>query len=174
MKSYKIVNFLCFKGISKKSENGFSTNELIVVTIIIGILASLTIPNFAPALEFIEILIAEKYLLRSVKECQIGLVNFETYPRYTMPKGDINLGIFKKNKYIISHTGVAEECSPETGGNILRLSKISNIQGSRSFSLDINLVTGERNHEGYLPDWLNWWTGKYSPIIPEDDSYFLR
>ena len=172
--SSKIRNLVLFKEIFKKNKNGFSTNELIVVTIIIGILASLTIPNFAPALEFVEVLIAEKYLLRSVKECQIGIVNFEDYPRYTMPKGDINLGIFKKNKFVISYSGIAEECLPELGGNILRISKIPQTQGSTSYSLGINVVTGERYHEGSLPDWLTWWSGKYSPIIPENDTYFLK
>jgi len=171
---YKFKNLVLLKEIFKTSKNGFSTNELIVVTIIIGILASLTIPNFTPALEFIEVLIAEKYLLRSVKECQIGIVNFETYPRYTMPKGDINLGIFKKNQFLISHTGIAEECLPELGGNILRVSKIPRIEGTSSYSLLINVVTGERDHEGSLPNWLTWWSGKYSPIIPEDDTYFLQ
>ena len=41
---------------------GYSINELIVVISIIGVLASIVIPNFRPAIEFIEVLIAEKYL----------------------------------------------------------------------------------------------------------------
>tara|TARA_B000000565_G_scaffold205371_1_gene158794 strand:- start:294 stop:791 length:498 start_codon:yes stop_codon:yes gene_type:complete len=157
-----------------KSDNGFSTNEIFVVTIVIGILATLTIPNFTPAIEFVEILIAEKYLLKSVKECQIGIVNFESAPRYTMPKKDIELGVFKKNKYSISYTGVSEECYPEGGGNILRISKVSQTKDYSYYSLSINVVTGERTHEGALPDWLSWWSGKYTPIISENDTYFLR
>ena len=34
-----------------------------------------------------------------------------------------NLGIFKKNKFTFSYTGIGEECSPEFGGNELRVSR---------------------------------------------------
>ena len=91
-----------------------------------------------------------------------------------MPNKEIGLGIFSKNKYVVSHTGVMEDCLPELGGNTLRISKVSQIEGSPTYSLDINVVTGEKNYEGNIPDWLDWWNGKHSPIIPEDDVNYLR
>ena len=78
---------------------GYSINELIVVISIIGVLASLVIPNFRPAIEFIEVLIAEKHLLKAVKECQLGLINYDISPQYTLPVNGVNLGIFKNNKF---------------------------------------------------------------------------
>ena len=92
---------------------------MLIVISVIGILASILVPNFRPALEFVEVLIAEKYLLKAFKECDIGLVNNEIRPQYTLPKDDINLGIFKKNKFTFSYTGISEECSPELGGKTL-------------------------------------------------------
>ena len=77
---------------------GYSLNEMLVVISVIGILASILVPNFRPAVEFIEVLIAEQYLLKAFKECEIGIINNELSPQYTLPKDDINLGIFKKNK----------------------------------------------------------------------------
>ena len=156
------------------NKNGFSTNELVVVITIIGILSTLVIPNFAPALEFIEVLIAERYLLGAVKECQIGILNQDINPQYSLPNKEIGLGLFKKNKYIISHTGISEECLSLSGGNILRVSKLSGLQGNPSYSLDINVVSGSKSYEGSIPSWLYWWSGKYSPVIPENDSYFNR
>ena len=156
------------------NNNGFSTNELVVVITIIGILSTLVIPNFAPALEFIEVLIAERFLLGAVKECQVGILNQDINPKYSLPDKEIGLGLFKKNKYIISHTGISEECKSLSGGNTLRVSKLSGLSGNSSYSLNIDVVSGYKSYEGSIPSWLYWWSGKYSPIIPENDSYFNR
>ena len=173
---HKITNkkLLLTDNIFYLQKNGFSTNEMIITVVIIGILATIVIPNFAPALEFIEILIAERHLNGAVKECQTGIVNFENNPRYSIAIDDINLGIFKKNKYIFSHTGILGDCFPEQGGNTLRISKISPYIDSTIYSLDINVVTGNRTYEGEIPQWLDWWSGKFSPIISENDTYFLN
>ena len=80
---------------------GYSLNELIVVISIIGILASILIPNFQPAIEFIEVLIAEKHLLKAVNECQLGLINYDISPQYTLPVNEVNLGIFKNNNLTV-------------------------------------------------------------------------
>ena len=122
-----------FRKLITSKQLGYSINEMIVVISIIGVLASILIPNFRPAVEFIEVLIAEKHLLKAVKECQIGLINNEISPQYTLPVNEINLGIFKNNKFIFSHTGLGGECSPEFGGNELRVSRINNF-----FRIDIN------------------------------------
>ena len=45
---------------------GYSINEMVVIAII-GILASILVPSFRPAVEFIEVLMAEKYLLRALR-----------------------------------------------------------------------------------------------------------
>ena len=37
------------------------------------------------------------------------------------------------------------------------------------YSLIINVKTGEKSSEGSLPDWLDWWEGKSSNLIPNDD-----
>ena len=148
---------------------GYSINELIVVISIIGILASIVIPNFRPAIEFIEVLIAEKHLLKAVKECQLGLINYDISPQYTLPVNEVNLGIFKNNKFTFSHTGIFGDCSPEFGGNQLKVSRIDINSEEIIYSLIINVKTGEKSSEGSLPDWLDWWEGKSSNLIPNDD-----
>ena len=37
------------------------------------------------------------------------------------------------------------------------------------YSLIINVKTGEKSSEGSLPDWLDWWDGKSSNLIADDD-----
>ncbi len=148
---------------------GYSINELIVVISIIGVLASIVIPNFRPAIEFIEVLIAEKHLLKAVKECQLGLINYDISPQYTLPVNEVNLGIFKNNKFTFSHTGIGGDCSPEYGGNQLKVSRIDINSENIIYSLIINVKTGEKSSEGYLPDWLDWWDGKSSNLIADDD-----
>ena len=142
---------------------------MIVVISIIGVLASILIPNFRPAVEFIEVLIAEKHLLKAVKECQIGLINNEISPQYTLPVSEINLGIFKNNKFIFSYTGLGGDCSPEFGGNKLRVSRINANSENIVYSLIINVKTGEKSSEGSLPGWLDWWDGKSSNLLSEED-----
>ena len=150
-------------------ELGYSINELIVVISIIGVLASIVIPNFKPAIEFIEVLIAEKHLLKAVKECQLGLINYDISPQYTLPVNEVNLGIFKNNKFTFSHTGIGGDCSPEYGGNQLKVSRIDINSENIIYSLIINVKTGEKSSEGALPDWLDWWNGKSSNLIADDD-----
>ena len=166
-KTRKIILFK--KKFITSKQLGYSINEMVIVISIIGILASILIPNFRPAVEFIEVLIAEKHLLKAVKECQIGLINNEISPQYTLPVSEINLGIFKNNKFIFSHTGIAGDCSPEFGGNQLKVSRISINSEKIIYSLIINVKTGEKSSEGSLPDWLDWWEGKPSNLIPDDD-----
>ena len=148
---------------------GYSINELMVVISIIGVLASIVIPNFRPAIEFIEVLIAEKHLLKAVKECQLGLINYDISPQYTLPVNEVNLGIFKNNKFTFSHTGIGGDCSPEFGGNQLKVSRIDINSENIIYSLIINVKTGEKSSEGALPDWLDWWNGKSSNLIADDD-----
>ena len=148
---------------------GYSINELIVVISIIGVLASIVIPNFRPAIEFIEVLIAEKHLLKAVNECQLGLINYDISPQYTLPVNEVNLGIFKNNKFTFSHTGIGGDCSPEYGGNQLKVSRIDINSENIIYSLIINVKTGEKSSEGSLPDWLDWWDGKSSNLIADDD-----
>ena len=150
-------------------ELGYSINELIVVISIISVLASIVIPNFRPAIEFIEVLIAEKHLLKAVKECQLGLINYDISPQYTLPVNEVNLGIFKNNKFTFSHTGIGGDCSPEFGGNQLKVSRIDINSENIIYSLIINVKTGEKSSEGALPDWLDWWNGKSSHLIADDD-----
>ena len=137
---------------------------------IIGILATMLIPNFSSALEFIEILIAEKHLNGAVKDCQRGLINNEINPEYDLPNIDVGLGIFKNNKFSFSYTGIEGECIGNFEANLIRLSRVSNNQNNNDYSLIINLITGERISEGILPEWLTWWEDFYSPLIPENDQ----
>ena len=169
MRFNNFQKIVLLKKLIASEQIGFSTNEMIVVIAIIGILASLIVPNFRPAVEFIEVLIAEKHLLKAVKECQIGLINNDISPQYTFPEGEINLGIFKNNKFSFSHTGISGECSPNFGGNELRVSRINTNSNDIIYSLIINVKTGEKSSEGPLPGWLDWWEGKYSNLISDDD-----
>tara|TARA_Y100000589_G_C27091705_1_gene604206 strand:+ start:529 stop:1107 length:579 start_codon:yes stop_codon:yes gene_type:complete len=176
----------------ESENNGFSINELVITILMIGIIATFIIPNFTPTLEFIEVLIVEKYLLKSVKECQLAIVNDDPAPQYSLPLNDIGLGIVKNKRFVFSHTGLAGDCAPYLGGNIIQISRINTnsrqqinpipipspippiSQEETIYSLQINVATGERISEGKIPQWLNWWEGIYSPIIPENDSYFLK
>ena len=167
IKRFQKINL--FRKLITSKQIGYSINEIIIVTAIIGVLASILIPNFRPAVEFIEVLIAEKHLLKAVKECQIGLINNEMSPQYTLPANEINLGIFKNNKFTFSYTGLGGDCSPEFGGNQLRVSRVNINSENIIYSLIINVKTGEKSSEGLLPDWLDWWSGKSSNLISEDD-----
>ena len=158
------------KKIRKKEKNGFSIANLSVAIAIIGILATMLVPNFSSALEFLEVLVAEKYLLKSVRECQSDLIKNNLFPQYDLQINNFGLGIFKNSKYIFSHTGNQVECidSFNTEGNRIRITKSITDQNS-NYSLNINVITGEKTYEGQLPEWLDWWEGVYSPIIPEND-----
>ena len=158
-----------FKKLVSHEQLGYSLNEMVVVISFIAILASILIPNFRPAVEFIEVLIAEKHLLRAFKECQIGLIHKEISPQYTLPVNEINLGIFKNNKFSFSYSGIEGECSPEYGGNQLSVSRINRNSGNIIYSLIINVTTGDKSSEGSLPEWLDWWNGESSNLISEDD-----
>ena len=140
---------------------GYSINEMVVVLAIIGILASIVVPSYRPAIEFIEVLMAEKYLIKAAQECKIGLINGELSPEYSQPENEISLGILKENKFSFSYTGIGGECSPQYGGNELKVSRENTNSGNIIYSLIINLVTAEKTSEGSLPNWLDWW-GKES------------
>ena len=161
----KKKKLLSLKNIIKLRQLGFSTTEMIVVFTVVGILATMVVPNFGPALEFVEVLIAEKYLLGAVKECQVGIVNGEIDPQYSFPNQDVGLGIFKNNKFVFSHTGIPGDCYPDSGGNRLRVTRINPDSGIEKYSLIINVSSGEKSFEGNIPGWLDWWSGKFSPII---------
>jgi prepilin-type N-terminal cleavage/methylation domain-containing protein len=162
MKQIKKIYFS--KKFNTSRNLGYSMNELIIVIAIIGILASIIIPSFKPALEFIEVLMAEKYLLKAAQECQIGLINGEQSPEYSQPKNEIGLGVFKRNKFTFSYTGIGGECLPQYGGNELRASRKNTNSGNIIYSLIINVSTGEKSSEGTLPNWLDWWEKKTSSV----------
>ena len=107
--------------------------------------------------------------MRAFQECQIGLINKEITPQYTLPVNDINLGIFKNNKFSFSYNGIGGECSPEYGGNQLSVSRINRNSGNVIYSLIINVTTGDKSSDGSLPKWLDWWDGESSNLISEDD-----
>ena len=74
---------------NKIIENGFSVVDLSIAITIIGILAVMVIPNISPALEFVEVLVAEKYLLKSVRECQSGLIKNDLSTQYDLPANNL-------------------------------------------------------------------------------------
>ena len=157
MKLTKIQKIYVFKKLKTSRQLGYSLNEMVVVLVIIGILASILVPSFRPAVEFIEVLMAEKYLLKAAQECNIGLINGELSPVYSKPENEISLGVFKENKFSFSYSGVGGECAPEYGGNELKVSRKNTNSGNIIYSLIINVVTAEKTSEGYLPNWLDWW-----------------
>jgi prepilin-type N-terminal cleavage/methylation domain-containing protein len=157
MKLTKFKKIYLFKKLKTSRKNGYSINEMVIVIAIIGILSSILVPSFRPAVEFIEVLMAEKYLLRAAQECKIGLINGELSPAYSKPENEISLGVFKENKFSFSYTGVGGECAPEYGGNELKVSRKNTNSGNIIYSLIINVVTAEKTSEGSLPNWLDWW-----------------
>lgn len=152
-----------------KAQSGFSSNEMVVVIVSIGILATMIAPNFLPVIEIAEVLIAEKYLLAAVKECQTGLINGETYPAYTMPPQKVGLDFISNRRFQFPYSGDSGECFGSFGGNILSASRTSENHEWSIYSLNINVVTGAKTTEGDVPSWLDWWDGVYSPLIPEND-----
>ena len=165
MKLTKIQKIYFLKKLHASRNLGYSMNEMVIVISIIGILAGILVPSFRPAVEFVEVLIAEKYLLKAAKECQLGLINGELDPQYTMPEDEISLGVFKENKFTFSYTGIGGECSPEYGGNQLRVSRKNTKSGNIIYSLNINVATSEKTSEGNLPNWLDWWDRKSPSLI---------
>mgnify|MGYP001402306721 CR=1 FL=1 len=147
---------------------GYSINEMVVVLAIIGILASILVPSYRPAIEFIEVLMAEKYLIKAAQECKVGLINGELSPQYSQPENEISLGILKENKFSFSYTGVGGECSPQYGGNELRVSRKNTNSGNIIYSLIINVATNEKISEGSLPNWLDWWDKKSSTRVMDN------
>ena len=86
MKLKQIREIYLFKKLKTSRQLGYSINEMVIVIAIIGILASILVPSFRPAVEFIEVLMAEKYLLKAAQECNIGLINGELSPVYSKPE----------------------------------------------------------------------------------------
>ena len=162
MKLTKIQKIYLFKKLRTSRQLGYSISEMVIVLAIIGILASILIPSFRPAVEFIEVLMAEKYLLKAAQECKIGLINGELSPVYSLPENEISLGFFNEYKFSFSYTGVSGECSPQYGGNELKVSRKNTNSGNIIYSLIINVVTDEKTSEGSLPNWLDWWDKKSS------------
>ena len=168
MKFNQIQKTFLFKNIIASKNLGYSINEMVVVISIIAILASILVPSYRPAIEFIEVLIAEKYLLKAAQECQIGLINGELSPQYSEPEKEISVGVFKENKFTFSYTGLRGECSPGYGGNQLRVSRKNTNSGDIIYSLIINVATGEKTSEGNLPNWLDWWDKKSPSQITDN------
>ena len=162
MKLKQIREIYFFKKLKTSRQLGYSINEMVIVIAIIGILASILVPSFRPAVEFIEVLMAEKYLLKAAQECKIGLINGELSPVYSQPENEISLGVFKENKFSFSYTGVGGECAPQYGGNELRVSRKNTNSENIIYSLIINVATAEKTSEGSLPSWLDWWDKKSS------------
>ena len=162
MKLKQIQKIYVFKKLRTSKQLGYSINEMVIVIAIIGILASILVPSFRPAVEFIEVLMAEKYLLKAAQECKIGLINGELSPVYSKPENEISLGVFKENKFSFSYTGIGGECAPQYGGNELRVSRKNTNSENIIYSLIINVATAEKTSEGSLPSWLDWWDKKSS------------
>ena len=160
MRLKRIQKIYLLKQLMASRNLGYSINEMVIVISIIGILASILVPSYGPAIEFIEVLMAEKYLLKAAQECQIGLINGEPSPEYSQPENEISLGVFKENKFSYSYTGIGGECAPQYGGNQLMVSRKNTNSGDIIYSLIINVATGEKTSEGSLPNWLDWWDGK--------------
>ena len=173
MNLFLIRNKLLAQRSLLKDQSGYSTNELAVVLACLAILLTLGFPLFTPLVEMAEVLIAEKYLLEAVKECQMGLINGENYPSYTLPPQSIGLGFISTRRFQFPFSGINGECLSSSGGNILSAQRTTNNQTIPTFSLNINLVTGEKTTEGDVPSFIDWWEGVYSPLIQEDDPLLL-
>ena len=164
MRLKQIQKIYLIKQLMASRNLGYSINEMVVVLAIIGILASIVVPSYRPAVEFIEVLMAEKYLIKAAQECKVGLINGELSPEYSQPENEISLGVLKENKFTFSYTGIGGECSPQYGGNQLKVSRKNNTSGI-IYSLIINVATGEKTSEGSLPNWLDWWDTESSTVI---------
>ena len=145
-----------------------------VTITVVGVIATLILPNFIPALEFVELLLAEKYLLKSVKQCQLGLIRQDKNPQYSYPEKDLGLGIVNSSKFIFSSNGELGECFSEMSSNKLRASRVHSRNNNPNYSIIIDVVNGKKTSEGTIPEWLDWWEGSYLPLISEDDPMILE
>ena len=152
---------------------GFSSIEMVIVLTCIGIIATITFPLLTRVLEMTEVLITEKYMHSAVRKCQMGLINGENYPVYTLPPQFIDFGFISNRKFQFFYTGIEGQCLSSSGGNILSSYRSTNNESTFTFGLSINLVTGEKSTEGNVPDFIDWWQGFYSPLIEEDDPLLL-
>ena len=152
-----------------RKNDGYSTNQMIISLVILGILFTLVVPKFTNSIEFIEVLIAEKYLFKSVRQCQSGLINDNNYPKYNLPPNNLVKGFNRKSRFQFFYSGEEGECKSNLNFNQLSASKINVASEEIDYQLIINLVTGEKTSQGNLPEWLDWWEGQYSPLIPLDD-----
>ena len=169
MISFDIRNRRLYKYFVETDQAGYSSLQMVVAMACIGILATILIPLLTPVIELAEVLIAEKHLLGAVKECQMGLINDENYPVYTLPPQNIGIGFITNRRYQFLSSGVGGECLSTDGANILYAARMNQNQTFPIFSLNINLISGEKTTEGDVPSFIDWWEGTYSPLIEEDD-----
>ena len=158
----------------KRRQLGYSINEMVIIISILGILATFVLPNFIPALEYVELLLAEKSLLSSVKQCQLGLIRQDINPQYSFPEQNLSLGLMNNRKFIFSSTGDIGECFSAGSSNKLRVSRINTNTRTIYYSLTIDVVNGAKTSEGQIPEWLDWWKGSYVPLISDDDPLILE
>ena len=168
-KEYYSLNTNTLNNNFKKKDFGFSINEMVLTIIVLSIISGIFIPKFLKSIEFFEFLIAEKHLLKSVKQCQIGLINGETNPQYYLPLKISSIRFNRRNIFKFRYTGIEGECKSNFSFNKLSVSKKNINNDNFEYSLIINLITGQKTSEGTLPIWLDWWEGKYSPLIPLND-----
>ena len=141
---------------SKQDQRGFSTNEMVVVISCIGILATISYPAWLPTIEMVEVLIAEKYLLGAVRECQTGLVNSERHPIYTVPPNSVGIEFISRKRFQFTNSGEDNECLSPYTGNILTATRVTGEERTSIYNLNINVVTGAKSTERSVPSWINW------------------
>ena len=168
-KEYYSLNTNALNDYSKNIDFGFSINEMVLTIIVLSIISGIFIPKFLKSIEFFEFLIAEKHLLKSVKKCQLGLINGETNPQYNLPLKTTSIRFNRRNIFKFRYTGIEGECKSNFSFNKLSISKKNINNDNFEYSLIINLITGQKTSEGTLPIWLDWWEGQYSPLIPLND-----
>ena len=168
-KEYYSINTNNLNNNFKNIDFGFSINEMVLTIIVLSIISGIFIPKFLKSIEFFELLIAEKHLLKSVKQCQIGLINGEANPQYNLPLKTTSIRFNRRNIFKFRYTGIEGECKSNFGFNKLSISKKNINNDNFEYSLIINLITGQKTSEGTLPIWLDWWEGQYSPLIPLND-----
>lgn len=136
---------------SKHHQGGFSVVELVVVIAVIAILTSISLPIFFNLIETAAVKAAQYSLTDAYKECLVSITKKVPNPTYRLPPN---------NSYFeFPDLGNDGECLSPSSGNILTAARTDGSQPSATYTISINVLTGEKSSNAGLenvPSWVDW------------------
>ena len=130
---------------------GFSVLELVVVIAVLAILTSIGLPIFFDLIETAAVRAAQYSLTDAHKECLIAITKKLSTPTYRLPPN---------NSYFeFPDLGNDGECLSPQSGNILTAARTNGRQPSATYTISINVATGEKSSNAGIenvPSWVDW------------------